>query len=230
MGCSQGKGKNMNMKYKKERDDVETLRAKVRLEKEEMKEIISTREIERQTYEREVMVFALKEGEWKRERKRLRDEVKKLEVKQGNIKGFMEHEELGGDKDWNDWKMLENSYVMECIREERLRRDEAVDKWKRLYLAIKTELDHLIKMTHQEERMAWRLEETNLMSELHRQLQVKEDTIEQLWEQLASKEKENWRLERQVDILKQSLRIMTHRKGKNMSKCLNKSQAKQIDI
>lgn len=68
------------------------------------------------------------------------------------------------------------------------------------------------------------------MSELHRQLQVKEDTIEQLWEQLASKEKENWRLERQVDILKQSLRIMTHRKGKKMSKCLNKSQAKQIDI
>lgn len=100
-------------------------------------------------YEQELMVFALKEAEWKRERKRLRDKVKKLEVKKGKIEGFIKHEEMVGDKNGNDWKMLENSYVMECIKEERLRRDEAVDKWKRLYLAIKTELDHLIKMTHQ---------------------------------------------------------------------------------
>ncbi|KAL8104814.1 uncharacterized protein LOC141678363 [Apium graveolens] len=220
MGSSQAKGEG----------DVKTLRAKVKLQKEEMKEIISTREIERQTYERQLMVFALKEAEWKRERKRLRNEVRIMEVKEGKIQGFMEYEVSVGDKDLNDWKMLENSYVMEYIREERLRRDKAVDKWKRLYLAIKTELDHLIKMTHQDERMAWRLEETNLMNELHRELQVKEDTIEQLWEQFASKEKENWRLEREVDILKQSSRIMAHRKGKKMSKCLKKLQAKQNEI
>ncbi|KAK1379701.1 NADP-dependent alkenal double bond reductase P1-like [Heracleum sosnowskyi] len=225
MGNFQAKRKNMECK--KERD-VETLRAKVRLQRKDMKEIISTREIESRTYEQELMAFALKEAEWNRERQRLLDKVKKLQVKEGNLQGFVEHEEFVGDKDGNDWKMLGNSYVMEWIREEGLRRDEAVDKWKRLYLTIKTELDHLIKMTHQEERMGWRVEETNLMSELHAELQVKEDTIEQLREQLASKEKENWRLEREVDILKQSLRIMTHSKGKKMSQVSEEAAGKTI--
>ena len=39
--------------------------------------------------------------------------------------------------------------LMERMREERARRDEAIEKWKMLYLAIKHELDDLIKRTHE---------------------------------------------------------------------------------
>lgn len=153
MGSFQAKEKSTkNYKYTKDRE-VEALRTKVKLQKEEIKEIMKMREIESQTYEQEKMVFVLKEAEWKMERKRLRDQVqefsRQLEEKEQKIKGFMMDEELEGDKFENDREILGNCYLMECMREERSRRDEAVDKWKRLYLAIKTELDHVIKMTHQ---------------------------------------------------------------------------------
>ena len=38
--------------------------------------------------------------------------------------------------------------LVEQMKEERARRDEAVEKWKQLYLAIKTELDELIQRTY----------------------------------------------------------------------------------
>lgn len=76
--------------------------------------------------------------------------------------------------------------------------------------------------------MTWRLGEANLINELYRELEAKEDTIEVLREQLASKEKEKWRMDREADILKQSLRIMTHRNGgKSNAKYPKKSHAKQ---
>ncbi|KAK1390712.1 NADP-dependent alkenal double bond reductase P1-like [Heracleum sosnowskyi] len=231
MGSFQGKEKRTNIKRPKDKE-VEDLRTKVKLQKEEMKQIMKMREIERQTYEQEKMVFVLKEAEWRTERKRLRDQVqefsRQLEEKEHKIKGLM-IDELVGDKSENDRKILGTSYLMECMREERSRRDEAVDKWKRLYLTIKTELDHVIKMTHQgEERLNWRLGEANLINELYRELEAKEDTIQVLRQQLASTEQEKMRTEREADILKQSLRIMTHRKGKNYAKNpKNKSLARQ---
>lgn len=75
--------------------------------------------------------------------------------------------------------------------------------------------------------MNWRLGEASLINELHREVQAKEDTIEVLREQLASKDQEKSRMEREADILKQSLRIMSHRKGKNNPKYPKKSLAKQ---
>lgn len=76
--------------------------------------------------------------------------------------------------------------------------------------------------------MNWRLGEANLINELYRELEAKEETIEVLRQQLASRQQEKTRIEREADILKQSLRIITHRKGKNNSKNpKNKSLAKQ---
>lgn len=72
MGSFQAKEKSNNLREK----DVEALRVKVKLQKEEMKEIMSMRENESQAYEQEIIVFALKEAEWKRERKRLRQEAR----------------------------------------------------------------------------------------------------------------------------------------------------------
>lgn len=85
----------------------------------------------------------------------------------------------------------------------------------------------LILFCSAEEEMNWRLGEANLINELYRELQTKEDTIEVLRDQLASKEQEKLRTEREADILKQSLRIMSHRKGKNNAKYPKKSLAKQ---
>ncbi|WOH08646.1 hypothetical protein DCAR_0728090 [Daucus carota subsp. sativus] len=228
MGGSQAKQRGTHVKDR----EVEALREKLKLQKEDMEEIMSMREMESQSYEQEKMVFVIKEAEWKMERKRLRDQVKefsrKLEEKEVKIRGLMVDEELVGDECEYERKMQGNrNYLMECMREERSRRDEAVDKWKKLYLAIRTELDHVIKMTHQEERMTWRLGEANLINEMYRELEAKEDTIEALREQLASQEKEKSRMEREADILRQSMRIMTHRKGKRSAKCSKKSLAKQ---
>lgn len=55
--------------------------------------------------------------------------------------------------------MMEKNSEKECelmgtklqvqqMKEERARRDEAMEKWKQLYLAIKTELDELIQRTY----------------------------------------------------------------------------------
>lgn len=153
MGSFQAKEKRTNIKNPKDRE-IEALRTKVKLQKEEMKEIMNMREIENQTYEQENMIFVMKEAEWQIERKRVREQVqefsRQLEEKERKIKGLMIDEELEGDKYENDRiRLMGNSYLVECMREERSRRDEAVDKWKRLYLAIRTELDHVIKMTHQ---------------------------------------------------------------------------------
>lgn len=139
-------------KEKKEKKDVEALRAKVKLQRDELKKMMSMREAESRAYEQEMIIFELKETEWKKERRMLKEEVKKsrskLEIvtREGTKR---ENEDLMGEESENVLKMFGNRYVMEYMREERARRDEAVDKWKRLYLAIKNELDHLIKMTHQ---------------------------------------------------------------------------------
>lgn len=119
-------------------EDLRTLRERTSLLRGQMNEIICTREKERRAYEREVMVFSLKEAEWKRERKKLKEEVKRVR------KRVEEREDMeDGAKVGIDW-----GFLVEHIMEERERRDEAVEKWKKLYLAIKTELDDLIQRTH----------------------------------------------------------------------------------
>lgn len=241
MGGIQSKDKNKN-NNPCEKHAVKGLREKVRLLEKEVNEVKSMRENESQAYEKEMVVHAFKESEWKRERKRLREEVKKLRKK---LEEREEEEEeirvrlgggmgddggrvvvLGGERAekghyYLDWLPpppplvaagTAASYLVEKMREERASRDEAVEKWKKLYLAIKIELDDLIQRTHQGERLYWREEEEDLMEKLQRELKIKEETIELLKARLALMEQEESNREREVDILRQSLKIMSYKK------------------
>lgn len=136
--------------------DVKGLKEKIRYLQEEMSEIVYEREKESTTYEREMMVFAFKEAEWKQERKNLREEVKMLkkmvEEKEERIREVVEDggkfavgEKKRDEKEFGFWG---SSFLVEQMKEERARRDETVEKWKQLYLAIKVELDDLIQRTH----------------------------------------------------------------------------------
>ncbi|KAF5452597.1 hypothetical protein F2P56_027573 [Juglans regia] len=175
-----------------------------------MREMMSEREKQSKAYERDMMVFAFKEAEWKQERKRLREEVKSLrkivEEKEDRIK------EMGEKSEKKGWELLMGSgFLLEQMREERARRDEAVEKWKQLYLAIKMELDDLIQRTHHGEvQYYWKAEEEEeLIQELQRELHAKEETIRGLKARMSSMEHEEYSKEREIDILRQSLRIMS---------------------
>ncbi|XP_034684910.1 ribonuclease Y isoform X1 [Vitis riparia] len=209
MGSSLGKEKSS---HKQER--VRALAEKTRLIQGELQEMVYERKKQSMAYERETMVFALKEAQWKRERRRLREEVKRLkkrlEEKEERIRGM--EDGLVGDKGEKGFQLLGTRLLVEHIWEERARRDEAVEKWKRLYLAIKAELDDLIQRTDQGERLNWKAEEEDSIEDLHRELKAKEETIEVLKARLASMEKEEVQREREVDILRQSLRIISNKK------------------
>ncbi|KAF5736686.1 golgin subfamily A member 6-like protein 1 [Tripterygium wilfordii] len=182
--------------------EVRGLREKVRLLQEEIQGIMIEREIEDRKYEGNMVVFAFKEAEWKQEKKRLKDEIKGmkkvLEEKEDKIREIE-------DDDRCQWQLQ-----LEQMREERAWRDEAVEKWKQLYLAIKTELDDLIQRTHihHGEGLHWRGEEEEMKIEL----KAKEAAMEALKARLASMEQEEYKRAREVDILRQSLRIVIHNK------------------
>ncbi|KDP33362.1 hypothetical protein JCGZ_12911 [Jatropha curcas] len=214
MDCFGG-SKNRSSKCEK---DFRGLLEKVRLLQDEMKAIMCEREKESRAYERDVMVFAFKEAEWKQEKKKLKEEVKRLrkivEEKEEKIKGMEDGLLLVGEKGEksHNWLLSGNtSFWVEQMREERLWRDEAVDKWKKLYLAIKTELDDLIQKT-QGDGLYWKAEEEEMIEELKMEVKAKEDTIEELKARLALVEREEYKRAREVDILRQSLRIMSSRK------------------
>lgn len=128
---------------------VKGLREKTRFLEKEMNEMVHEREKESKTYEEDMLVFAFKEAEWKQEKKKLREEVKRLrkivDEKEDTIRGIGEKSEKEKEK---EWELLGTSFLVEQMREERARRDEAVEKWKQLYLAIKMELDDLIQRTN----------------------------------------------------------------------------------
>lgn len=61
--------------------------------------------------------------------------------------------------------------------------------------------------------MYWRAEEEDIiLEELQQELRAKEETIENLQTRLASMEQEKSKREREIDILRQSLKIMSHKK------------------
>nr|GEV28392.1 hypothetical protein [Tanacetum cinerariifolium] len=115
------------------------------------------------------MVHALKESEWKRERKWLQKEVKRQK------KVSEEREQRNRRKEIMVLEKTSEKVVLrelEQMREDRAQRDEAVEKWKRLYLAIKIELDNLINKTHQGEIGCRREEGEYLIDELRREVLV----------------------------------------------------------
>lgn len=159
MGSFHSKKKKTASCCEKRNIPVRSLTEKIRLLKEEINEMMLEREKESKAYEREVKVVAFKEAEWKQERKKLREEMKRLrknlEEKEEKIR-VMEVEDQDDDDGLHkkkscqlkEWQLLGTTFLVEQMREERARRDEAVEKWKHLYLAIKTELDDLIQRTH----------------------------------------------------------------------------------
>lgn len=56
----------------------------------------------------------------------------------------------------------------------------------------------------------WRVDEEEITDEIQREVKAKEEHIEILQSRLASMEQQESRREREMDILRQSLRIMTH--------------------
>ena len=146
MDCLGGKKKS-----KKCEKGLRGLTEKVWLFQEEIQAIMYEREKEARAYERDMIVFAFKRAEWKQERKKLKEEVKRLrkvvEEKDERIR-VLEERSIGRESEKREEFLGTTSFLVEQMREERVWRDEAVDKWKKLYLAIKAELDDLIQKTH----------------------------------------------------------------------------------
>ncbi|XP_060181202.1 uncharacterized protein LOC132610810 [Lycium barbarum] len=223
MGSFQTKDKS----YPKDKV-VEGLKHNVRFLQAEVNEIMCMREYESQVNAQEMIIFALKEAEWKKERKKLKEEVKKLKKKleqkeEEKFKG-VENDEMfsvKGDK----WRhQLATSYLLEQIRNEEAIRDEAIEKWKQLYFAIKMELDDLIHRTNQGGGLCWKTEQMELLEKLHMELKEKEEKIALLKEEIASKEQQELKREREIDIMRQSLKIMSYNmKVASFSKNLSKS-------
>ncbi|XP_068333887.1 uncharacterized protein [Pyrus communis] len=212
--------------------NVGGLRDKVRSIQEEMSGMVCERKKESAAYERDMMVFAFKEAEWKQEKKKMREEVKMLrkvvEEKEERIRGMEDCGGVvvmgggnvnksgdggGGENSSKEWEVLLGSvFLAEQMREERARRDETVEKWKQLYLAIKVELDDLIQRTHCGNGLYWKAEEEDIVEELKRELKAKEEMIASLKSKIASMEHEHFKKEREIDILRQSLRIISCKK------------------
>ncbi|KAH0708281.1 hypothetical protein KY284_009708 [Solanum tuberosum] len=163
-----------------------------------------------------MVVFALKEEEWKQEKKKLNEELNDLKKKLEDYKEDeekVENQEMASEKcDNKEFHMLVRNSLLDKIREEEVRRDEAIEKWKNLYFVIKNELDELIQRTNQGERLCCRTEEVELLEELHMELKAKEEVIAHLKEKIASMEKQEVKREREIDILRQSLKIMSYNK------------------
>lgn len=195
------------------------LTEKVRLFQEEMEAMMYEREKETRAYEIDMMVFAFKEAEWKQERKKLKEELKRLrkavEEKDERIR-VMEDRSVGEKSEKNGEFLGTPSFLVEQMREERVWRDEAVDKWKKLYLAIKAELDDLIQRTHREDGLYRRAEE-EMIEELKMEVKAKEGCIKELKARLVFVENEEYSRAREVDILRQSLKIMSSRKASSFS-------------
>ncbi|XP_042513604.1 uncharacterized protein LOC122088404 [Macadamia integrifolia] len=241
MGSIVSKNKNRKKKKKKKSscgpcEEVEymRLREKLKLLQGEIHEIKHLREKECQAQKQQVKNYARKEAEWKGERKKLRDEVRRLRTELMvakdhqemtiNHQGMLEDGEDGifagginilDSQEYWQWQLMGqgSNFLVQHMREEQARRDEAVQKWKKLYLSIKTELDTLIHRAHQGDGLYLR-EEEDTIRVLKTELKGKEETIQDLKARVAVMEKEGIKKEREIDILRQSLRIMSSkRKG-----------------
>ncbi|VVA98476.1 unnamed protein product, partial [Arabis nemorensis] len=160
----------------------------------------------RETDEREKVMFdQLREAEreWRKERKKLREEVKRLRKK---VEEREEAKTTTTTEEREYWK-----WVVEEMCVERAVRDEAVEKWKQLYLAIKNELDHLIIHTTSssgeaimQRKLEEEEEEIKTVEVLRDEVRVKEDTIEKLKEKIGLMDRQKYEKEREIDLLRQN--------------------------
>ncbi|XP_031501887.1 uncharacterized protein LOC116265436 [Nymphaea colorata] len=154
--------------------------------------------------------LAAKQAEWSREKKRLEEEVSALASSRGRRC-------WGGEEGVQMLEMKESewSHILAEQMKEQKQREEAVEKWKRLYLAIKNELDQLIQATALLSNPYQQGEENFCIEWLRGELKAKEEANAELKAKVAEVEKESARREREMDILRQSLRIMTTRCSSN---------------
>lgn len=192
------------------------------------------REEECQAHKEMVRSFMAKEAEWKWERKRWKEEVAELRMrireKDESIRRLEEKAAVAMVKGGKEWQGISASIFVQQMREEHERREEAVEKWKRLYLAIKTELDQLIHRTGKGERLWLRAEEGEEIEALKAQLNAKEQSVAALQMQIATMAKEGAKREREVDMIKQSLRILGHAKQTHLSEKLRTRETKSNQI
>lgn len=71
--------------------------------------------------------------------------------------------------------------------------------------------------------MHWTGDEEEMIEEMKRELNAKEAAMEALKARLASMEQEEYRRAREVDILRQSLRIVSHKNASQLSEKLYRS-------
>ncbi|XP_020596601.1 uncharacterized protein LOC110036486 [Phalaenopsis equestris] len=100
--------------------------------------------------------------------------------------------------------------MFERMREEQARKEAAMEKWKQLYLAIKTELDELILRTKEGGQFCWGFEQGAMIETLKVELKAKEEALQVLRTKLVTMEREGERKERELDIVRQSLRILSN--------------------
>ncbi|CAH8332075.1 unnamed protein product [Eruca vesicaria subsp. sativa] len=153
--------------------------------------------------EKERVISALKmaETEWRKERKKLREEVTRIRQK------MQEKEDAKAQQ--QDWE-----WVVEQMCLERAVREEAVERWKQLYFTVKTQLDDLIHTTYEETLQQKQQGGAKTVQELRKKVKVREDTIETLEGRIAFLEKQRNGKEREIELLRQSLRILGSSSGK----------------
>ncbi|VFQ92272.1 unnamed protein product [Cuscuta campestris] len=179
------------------------MKYRVRVLQREVEEMICIREKESRVLERETLLLAIREAaEWRKEREALKDQV----------------------------NMLRNMLLLDdrrrrrfcgegcCLDDEMMvARDEeggVVDnKWKHLYFAIKVELDRLILTTNNDNNTR------NNRDMVEKEVRGKEEKIRDLESRIAFLEQQELRRLRELDILRQSLRIMFY--NNNNSKALS---------
>ncbi|CAL9104564.1 unnamed protein product [Musa textilis] len=179
----------------------EELRGRVVVLEEEIREMKRARERDAWAYEQRLADLASKEEEWKQEIRKKQEEAMLRKMSKGDRRRPC-LEICEDDK--------EQHFLVECMEEEQARREEAVAKWKQLYLTIKTELDDLIQRTREGERFGWGAEES-MMEQLQKDLRDREESMETLRSHIAVMAKEASKKDREIDILRQSLRILSCR-------------------
>lgn len=146
MGSAASKG------FTRANDKPKNLRT-IRLLEKELMEQRSKKQGQTIAHEDRVMLFTAKEAGWKRERKMWTEEMdkmrKQLDEKGEKIRRLEEELLIMDGNGGKEWYLLEVGVLLEQMQEEQALRQEAVEKWKGLYLAIKSELDDLIQRTCQ---------------------------------------------------------------------------------
>lgn len=145
MGAAASKG------YTRANDKPKNLRRTNRLLEKEVMELRSNKQGQTIAHADRVRQFMAKEARWKRERKMWAEEMdemrKQLEEKDEKIRRLEEELLIMDGYGGKEWYLLEVGVLLEQMQEEHALRQEAVEKWKGLYLAIKSELDDLIQRT-----------------------------------------------------------------------------------